>query len=335
MRHLQQSAAQARTNAGVAAAALALAALASCAMAVPEPPEVRGMPRDDHSAPFSAVWIGHATVLMRFGVVSVLADPNLADHELLLSRLTQASMKPGELPPIDAVILSHMHLDHFDAPTVRALGPRPAVLFPREGVAYADEILQTDQRPLDEWQSTVVDGVKITAVPARHQGGRYGFDFLWNHSFTGYILEGAGKRIYFAGDTGWDPEIFKEIGARFPGIDLAFIPIAPARGDTEAGPDLWGHVGPNLALHILEATGAKAMVPIHYEAFFTSKKHLGDARKAMDAAAAKADLRDRVYALRVGERVVLPFEGPPEIIGKPAAAPAAGAAGDQAPLRSF
>ena len=290
--------------------------LAACAEIPPHPAAVQGLPPDDHGAPFSAVWIGHATVLMRFGATTLLADPNLADHLLFLSRLTRASVRADQLPPIDAVVLSHMHLDHFDAATVRALGPRPAVIYPPDGVAYADEILQTDQRPLEEWASTVVDGIKITAVPARHQGGRYGIDFLWNHAFAGYVIEGAGKRIYFAGDTGWDPEMFAEIGKRFPGIDLAFIPIAPARSDSADIRDRWGHVGPHLALQILEATGAKAMVPIHYEAFFSTGTHFGDARRAMQAAAAEEKMGDRVFAIHVGERIVLPFEGAPRVIGE-------------------
>jgi N-acyl-phosphatidylethanolamine-hydrolysing phospholipase D len=295
---------------------LAMALGAACAEVPERPSEVRGAPRDDRSAPFSAVWIGHATVLMRFGATTLLADPNLADHIMWLNRLTRASMTTDELPPIDAVILSHMHFDHFDAGTVRRLGVRPAVIFPSEGAVYADEILQPDQRPLTTWDSTVVSGIKITAVPARHQGGRYGIDALWNHAYTGYVLEGAGKRIYFAGDTGWDAELFAEIGKRFPGIDLAFIPIAPSRTDSEEIRDAWGHVGPRLALHIMDAIGAKAMVPIHYEAFFSTGAHGGDARRALMTAVTNAKKTDQVYAIKVGERVVLPFDGAPVVLGK-------------------
>jgi N-acyl-phosphatidylethanolamine-hydrolysing phospholipase D len=295
---------------------LAMALGGACAEVPERPSAVRGLPHDDRSAPFSAVWIGHATVLMRFGGTTLLADPNLADHLLFLNRLTRASVTVGELPPVDAVILSHMHFDHFDAATLRQLGVRPAVIFPPEGEAYADEILQPDQRPLKTWDSTTIDGIRITAVPARHQGGRYGIDALWNHAYTGYVLEGVGKRIYFAGDTGWDPEIFAEIGKRFPGIDLAFIPIAPSRTDSEEIKDAWGHVGPRLALHIMDAIGAKAMVPIHYEAFFSTGAHGDDARRALMTAVTNAKKTDQVYAIKVGERVVLPFDGAPVVLGK-------------------
>ena len=210
---------------------------------------MRGMPRDDRSAPVSAVWVGHATVLIRIGNRTVLTDPNLAGAILVVPRETPASLEPRELPPIDVAILSHMHLDHFDAPTLRRLGPRPLVVYPKGGEAYDDEILQPRKRSLSPWESVETAGLRITAVPARHQGGRYGIDSLWNHAYTGYVIEGAGRRVFFAGDTGYDPHKFREIGERFPGIDLAFIPIAPGR--KEGQKDRWGHVGPRRA-HVMQ-----------------------------------------------------------------------------------
>ncbi|TMA23472.1 MAG: hypothetical protein E6J85_01875 [Deltaproteobacteria bacterium] len=97
------------------------------------------------------------------------------------------------------------------------------------GEAYDDEILQPRKRSLSPWESVETAGLRITAVPARHQGGRYGVDALWNHACTGYVIEGFGHRIFFAGDTGYDARLFHEIADRFPGIEIAFIPIAPGR----------------------------------------------------------------------------------------------------------
>src|SRR5690349_10729961 len=91
--------------------------LNGCAV-VYEQPAVRGMPLDDRRASLSAVWVGHATVLLRIGRRYVLADPNLGGAIYVLPRETPASLKPWELPPIDVALLSHMHLDHFDAKTV-------------------------------------------------------------------------------------------------------------------------------------------------------------------------------------------------------------------------
>jgi N-acyl-phosphatidylethanolamine-hydrolysing phospholipase D len=291
--------------------ALALAPLLAGCLVAHEEPAVRGMPRDDEFAPLSAVWVGHATVLMRFGRRTVLADPNLRGAILVLPRETPPSLRPSELPPVDVALLSHMHFDHFDAPTLRHLGPRTAVFFPTGGEAYADEITQPRKRALATWESVEIGGLTITAVPARHKGGRYGIDALWNHAATGYVIEGAGRRVYFAGDTGYDPDMFREIAERFPGIDLAFIPIAPGRKDGQK--DRWGHANPRNALDIFADVGARYMVPIHFEAYYARGVDHGGPRRELLAEVRRRGLEDRVFALRTGERIVVP-DGEPFVV---------------------
>ena len=303
----------------LAAALLSTSACAAFAPVPPREPAVLGMPRDEPAAAFSAVWVGHATVLMRFGGRYVLADPNLGGTIIVVPRITRASLTPAQLPPIDAVILSHMHFDHFDVKTLRKLGPRPRIFYPLEGERFADEIEQPRKRGLATWESVDLGGgLRITAVPARHSGGRFGVDFLWNHAFTGYVIEGAGKRVFFAGDTGYDPVIFKEIGRRFPGIDVAFIPIAPSRGEEKGGKDRWGHCGPSQALDIFAEVGARYMVPVHFEAYFSSGEKLGEPRRRLLEEVGKRTLGERVFALQTGERFVLPPPGGdrPLVIGE-------------------
>ena len=155
--------------------ALALLCTTACAAFAPVPPRepaVPGLPRDEPRAALSAVWAGHATVLIRLGSRYVLTDPNLGGALMVIPRITRASLTPRELPPIDACVISHMHFDHFDARTLRKLGPKPAVFFPRGAETWADEIEQPRKMGLASWESAEVNGLTITAVPARHQGGR-------------------------------------------------------------------------------------------------------------------------------------------------------------------
>lgn len=152
--------------------------------------------------------------------------------------------------------------------------------------------------------------MKITAVPARHQGGRYGIDFLWNHAFGGWVVEGGGRTIYFAGDTGYDPKLFKEIGERFPHIDVAFVPIAPARPGPPNPNDVWGHVGPELALDIFADVKADYFAPIHFEAFFSNTERLEEPRRRLLAEVQKRGLQRRVLAWRTGQRLVWTAHGP-------------------------
>jgi N-acyl-phosphatidylethanolamine-hydrolysing phospholipase D len=273
--------------------------LAGCATARHEP-AVRGLPLDDPAgASFSAVWVGHATVLMRFGRRTVLADPNLGGAILLYPRLTPPSVTARELPPIDLVLLSHMHADHFDARTVRELGRRPLVLSPAGGEPYVTSLRQR-HRALQHWESTTVRGVTITAVPVAHAGGRYGLDSFWNHAYTGFVLEAGGRSVFFAGDTGYDPKMFRAIAARYPHLDVAFIPIGPARGGNK------NHASPKEALDIFADVGAHYMVPIHFEAYYSAAVPYEEPRQMLEDEVARRGLGARVYALRTGERLVLP-----------------------------
>ena len=66
-----------------------------------------------------------------------------------------------------------------------------------------------------------MDGVRITAVPVQHVGGRFGIDLAWYpHSFTGYVFEYHGLSVYFGGDTAYAPQLFREAQTRFPQLDL-------------------------------------------------------------------------------------------------------------------
>ena len=187
----------------------------------------------------NAVWIGHSTYLVDSKEWTILTDPVLGHYcspvpVRGLRRRVPPALNLKELPPIDAVFISHNHYDHLEHRTVKALHRKyPNILwiipkglkkwFSKRGIERTVEL---------QWgESHIVDGQKITAVPAQHFSGRSLLDkdrTLWN----GYVLETAGKTLYFAGDTGYNPFDFKEIGKRFPQIDLSLIPIgsyAPRR----------------------------------------------------------------------------------------------------------
>jgi len=286
------------------AAILLTIALSSCAIS--RPPAVVGMPKDDPDARLSAVWIGHATVLLRLGDQRVLTDPNLSGLLYIVPRDTPASVRANEIPFVHAVLISHMHFDHFDRPTLRSLSPNTAIFYPDGGQPYAGSLTQYRREALAPWQSTRVGKLTITAVPVQHFGGRYGFDAFWNHAYTGYVIEADGVKVFFGGDTGNAPELFREVGERFPGIDLALIPIAPYRG--EKGNRV--HANPAEALEIFRAVGARHMIPIHYEGYYGHWGGYDKPRRHLEEALAREGLEDRVFALRPGERWLLRGERP-------------------------
>jgi L-ascorbate metabolism protein UlaG (beta-lactamase superfamily) len=288
-----------RYVAAVRHAALAAAlAISGCAAARHEP-AVRGMPVDDPQASLSAVWVGHATVLLRLGRRLVLTDPNLRGNIVVVRRVTPPSLTPGELPPVDVALVSHLHADHFDPWTLHRISHRTEVLYPHGGESYMGSVDQPTHA-LNPWETVDYAGLRITAVPVRHMGGRYVVDALWNHASTGYVIEGAGRTVFFAGDTGYDAKAFKEISRRFPHIDLAFIPIAPARGGNR------NHADPKEALQIFEDVGARYMIPIHFEAYHSTAVPLDEPRRLLEEEVEERHLEDRVFALHTGERWMLP-----------------------------
>lgn len=286
--------------------------LGGAACAVSRAPVIFGLPGDHDDAKLSAVWIGHATVLLRFGKEYVLTDPNLNGALFVLPRDTPPSIGHRELPFITAAIASHMHFDHFDRPTIRRLLPTTALFYPAGGEPYAGTLPQERKQALEVWQTETVGGLTITAVPVSHFGGRYGIDSMWNDAYTGFVIEGAGRTVFFAGDTGYHPEHFKEIGDRFPDIDLALIPIAPYRGDK--GNRV--HANPTDALKIFEDVGARYMLPIHFEGYYGFFGGYDKPRQHLATAITEKAMEGRVFALYPGERWLLP-EGAEGELGAP------------------
>lgn len=295
------------------ACTIVLVLLLACACGVRRPPAVHGLPKDDFEAPFSAVWIGHSTFLLRLGRVHLLTDPNLSGTLYIVPRHTPPSVTIRELPFVHAVIASHMHFDHFDRPTLRQLLPTTALFFPAGGEPYAGTLPQERRRGLQPWESVQVADVTITAVPVQHFGGRYGIDSIWNHAYTGYVVQSEDVTVFFAGDTGYHPDLFREIGERFPDIDVALVPIAPYRGS------VWGnrvHTNPTEGLAIFRDVGARWMIPIHFEAYYAGWAGYDTPREDLIRSATWQGLRDRVFDLYPGERFVLPAApaDPPQVV---------------------
>jgi L-ascorbate metabolism protein UlaG (beta-lactamase superfamily) len=126
-------------------------------------------------------------------------------------------------------------------------------------------------------------------------------------SFTGYVIEYHGLKVYFGGDTAYDQRLFVEAGARFPGLDLALLPIGPIEPRDFMRRT---HMDPRESLQAFFDLGAKRMVPIHYETFINSTDDPGDALRELAAATKKWDLGKReVVPIAIGERRVFVKKG--------------------------
>jgi L-ascorbate metabolism protein UlaG (beta-lactamase superfamily) len=196
-------------------------------------------------------WAGHATALIEIGGVRILTDPLLRDRVGPLVR-TGPPVSREVYDRVDAVLLSHLHADHADVPSLRRTGG-PLVIGPgaRRWLGGRVPAEVTDVRPGDELH---VGPVRVVATPAAHEGRRWPLVGVRTGA-VGYVLSEDSESAYFAGDTDLFPEMADLAGA----IDVALLPVA-GWGPT-LGP---GHLDPESAAEAAARIAPRVAVPIHW-----------------------------------------------------------------------
>ena len=279
-------------------------------------------------ARLAVVWVGHATALIQIEDKVILTDPVFTSTVGQLSkRIVEPGIDPKDLPPLDAVLVSHMHFDHLSLGSLQMIAPKVrTLLLPRAGTAYLTDF-SFPAYELGTWQYWEKDGLRISATPVHHPGFRYGIDEAWmEESATAYVIEYKGIKVYFGGESAYDQANYVKTAQRFPKIDLALLPIAPIE-PRELMRKF--HMDPAEALQAFIDLDAQTMVPIHYDTFVNSTDNPGDALRELDAAKKPFFLAPRVVTpLAIGERRIFikPGEGkappPTPTAATPAATPA-------------
>jgi len=259
----------------------------------------------------SLTFIGNATMLIRVEGFTILTDPTFVHrHEsvplgygLHTTRLTDPAMDVGDLPPIDLILLSHLHGDHFDRVAQERLPRSVPVLTTRQSALELRELGFDGAVGLDTWDTvTLTKGgrtLRIVACPGRHGPG---VADLALPDVMGSVLEcGRGesaRRLYISGDTLMFDDL-AQIPSRYPRLDVAVLHLGGTRVmgvlvtmDAEQGVE---------AVRLMDAGTS---VPVHYDDYDVFTSSLQDFLDAVEA----AGLRDRVRAVDRGETLVL-WEG--------------------------
>jgi L-ascorbate metabolism protein UlaG (beta-lactamase superfamily) len=198
-------------------------------------------------------YVGHGTVLVELAGVRLLTDPVLRERMAPLMRRQVPPPDPDVVKRIDAVLISHLHHDHFDIPSMRMVGDDVPLIVPAGAGRTVRRRGFKDVSELRPAERTHVGGLEITATPAVHDGRRYKVGP--KVEAAGYTIEGGGRRIYFAGDT----DLFAGMKTLGEGLDVALLPISGW------GPRVGrGHLDPRRAAQAAAMLRPRKVVPIHW-----------------------------------------------------------------------
>jgi L-ascorbate metabolism protein UlaG (beta-lactamase superfamily) len=243
-------------------------------------------------------WLGHATALIELGGARLLTDPVLRRHLFHLKRVAPP-VDPEHHSRLDAVLISHLHHDHLDLPSLRLLAGGGARLFVPAGAGrLASGHGFASVTELAAGDAHQVAGARLLAVPAIHHGGRV--LSRTKADCLGYVVEADGVRVYFAGDT----DVFDGMAA-IADLDLALIPVwgwGPSLGS--------GHLDPVGAAEALALLRPRLAVPIHWGTLFPRivpdrRQRLSDPPLELARAAARLAPDVEIRVLAPGEAIDL------------------------------
>ncbi|HEY0460494.1 MAG TPA: MBL fold metallo-hydrolase [Pyrinomonadaceae bacterium] len=247
------------------------------------------------------LWLGHASVFIRLGGVSILIDP-VFGNPTFLTRFVEVPSPLGKIKRLDYVLVSHDHRDHCDEETVREIAKNfPNAKF-LAGLGMEDLLndWKTPENALETagWfqEFTTDERVKIAFVPVRHWCRRGIFDTnkrLWG----GFVISGAGRKIYFGGDSGFGSH-YRETAEAFGAADYFIVGIGAYEPRWFMEPN---HNNPADAFQAFLDSGAKTLVPMHYGTFDLSDEPPGEPLRLLKEEAEKRGLSEKLKPLAINE----------------------------------
>ncbi len=249
-------------------------------------------------------WIGHATFLIKLGNTTIITDPVFSKNAGPLifgpKRYTEPALNLNELPKIDLFLLTHNHYDHQDMSTIRKFPYKDTKVFTalKLGKYFTKHHFKNVQE-LDWYQEVKFNDLKITFLPAVHWSKRSLTDTnktLWGS----FLIEYAGKKIFFACDTGYG-NIYKKIGKDFGPIDLTMINIGAYDFRPMFEKSIY-HTSPEEALQAAQDLKSKKVLGTHWGTFVLSLEPIMEPPKRFKDNAEKFGFkREDALIFKIGE----------------------------------
>lgn len=249
-----------------------------------------------------AAWLGHSTVLLKLDGFTILTDPVFSDRcgvrvglsTLGPKRRVAPALSLANLPPIDLILLSHAHFDHFDRPSLRRLenrGTRVVTARRTRDLLRTRRYAGVTELGWDE--VTRFGPFTVRALEVNHWGARVQTD-TWR-GYNGYVVEAGSRRLLFAGDTALTSG-FRRVRQLGP-VDLAIMPIGAY------DPWIHYHCNPEQAWQMANEAGAGFVLPVHHQTFQLSREPIHEPINRLLAAA--GNHADRVAARQIGDEFSL------------------------------
>jgi L-ascorbate metabolism protein UlaG (beta-lactamase superfamily) len=262
-----------------------------------------GVTRKPELAPrgeLGITFIGHSSFFLQVGGKNILVDPNFARWIFVLKRLRRPGLRLRELPPIDAVLVSHAHFDHLHRPSLRAIarltrwrsGKRPVIVVPRHVRDLVSDLGYGRIVELDWWENLRLGQVDITHVPSQHWGARIVRDMY--RGYGGYVLRAGQHSLYHAGDTAYF-EGFHEIGERLQ-PKIAMLPIGAYHPASYRSM----HTSPEDAVQAFVDLGARWMIPMHYGTFRLSQEPVEEPLQRLRLEGKRRRIEKKICVLEEG-----------------------------------
>lgn len=258
-----------------------------------------------HGDDLNLTFINHASFLIQFKGLNILTDPVWSQRVSPFSWFGPKRIRPpgltlDDLPPIDIILISHNHYDHFDKSTLRKLNQKfsPKIIVPIGDRKLAESVGFNQVQELDWWESvTLGESLSVTFAPTQHSSARGLFDrdkSLWGS----YFIKKGKHSIYFGGDAGYSSH-YKDIKQRLGAADIALLGIGAYAPQYFMKPV---HMNPQEAVQAHLDLEAKLSIGMHYETFQLSteafEQPVQDLQQGLDALNVATD---SFTTMKVGE----------------------------------